>query len=582
MKRLFIIALILFLASWAGAANQNIYLDNAGAGAGSEGDPYGEFSEINWTTGGANSIFDWVDGGHTVFINLKRGVTWREELIPGESGVSGRPITIQPYGAGDDPKVKGSLLITPGTSWTEEDTYWYASVATDPRVVLFDGDYGYRQENKVDVDSEFDWWWDDPNDRLYVFDFADEDPDTLYIAPGIEYADSTISTLAYINGKSYINIDGIVFTHGYSNGILLQNLVSNINITNVEASNFHFIGIRGVNTNTVSDVLIEDCYTSRNGVVGISLSSNNIGWTIRRHHSYRDGIVTSTWQEAEGSHDWPGGMKIWADVTKDTPQIFNIVIEDSLFEYAGVRDDAVQTQDRGAGIWIDTVIATAVDTGIIIRHNLSRFNEAHGIYVESARYAKVYSNIVHDNDNIGIWVASGSIALCSDNLISNNTAYSNTWTEIEAIGYDAGHRFDNNIFKNNIGLGTTTAFKAWLGAANNTTNGSGNVYENNAWGPERTDFINWNDDEDKHDTYAAWYVDYAAADGNTVEDDPLFTNPGGGDFTLQFISPVINRGAPLDYPKLLPGSSWPDSVLTGPCGNGCEIGAYEYPIWGAP
>ena len=34
--------------------------------------------------------------------------------------------------------------------------------------------------------------------------------------------------------------------------------------------------------------------------------------------------------------------------------------------------------------------------------------------------------------------------------------------------------------------------------------------------------------------------------------------------------------------KLLPGSSWPDGVITGPVGNRNDIGAYEYPIWGAP
>jgi len=39
----------------------NIYLDEsvASGGVGSEADPYSDFSEINWTTGGDNSIYDY-------------------------------------------------------------------------------------------------------------------------------------------------------------------------------------------------------------------------------------------------------------------------------------------------------------------------------------------------------------------------------------------------------------------------------------------------------------------------------------------------------------------------------------------
>lgn len=116
MKKLFLTLIILLFASPLWGADQNIYLDNAGAGAGSEGDPYGAFSEINWTTGGANSIFDWVAAGDDVNINLKKGVTWREQLTIGTSGASGHPITIQAYSSGADPIILGSTNLT---GWTQ-------------------------------------------------------------------------------------------------------------------------------------------------------------------------------------------------------------------------------------------------------------------------------------------------------------------------------------------------------------------------------------------------------------------------------------------------------------------------------
>ena len=72
---------------------ENIYLDAGGSGAGTEADPYGSFSEINWTT-----IAEWVEAGHAVNINLKCGAEWSEQLNIGAIGTSDSPITIQPYG----------------------------------------------------------------------------------------------------------------------------------------------------------------------------------------------------------------------------------------------------------------------------------------------------------------------------------------------------------------------------------------------------------------------------------------------------------------------------------------------------
>lgn len=104
-------------------ADRNIYLDNDGVGDGSIGNPYGAFSEINWTTGGANSIYDWVDGGDDVYINLKKGVTWRETLTIGTDGVNGHPITIQAYDDGDDPIISTADVITSWTIQSQEVGY---------------------------------------------------------------------------------------------------------------------------------------------------------------------------------------------------------------------------------------------------------------------------------------------------------------------------------------------------------------------------------------------------------------------------------------------------------------------------
>jgi len=93
-----------------------IYIDGASGGDGSLATPYSDFASINWTTGGDNSVYDAVAANKDVTINLKRGVTWREQMTVGTSGSAAHPITIQAYGEGADPIISGADLVT---GWTE-------------------------------------------------------------------------------------------------------------------------------------------------------------------------------------------------------------------------------------------------------------------------------------------------------------------------------------------------------------------------------------------------------------------------------------------------------------------------------
>ena len=91
-------------------ADQNIYIDSGAdpGGDGSYGSPYDAVGDINWTTGGANSIYDWVAADHDVFVNFAGGGSYTSGLGVLESGVEGHPITIRPYGSGDKPSFSKS------------------------------------------------------------------------------------------------------------------------------------------------------------------------------------------------------------------------------------------------------------------------------------------------------------------------------------------------------------------------------------------------------------------------------------------------------------------------------------------
>ena len=80
----------------------NLYIDaSAGdGGVGSQVDPYNELSDINWTTGGDNSVLDAVAASQNVVVYLKKGTERREQLTFGTPGTSGNPIIFNAYGTG--------------------------------------------------------------------------------------------------------------------------------------------------------------------------------------------------------------------------------------------------------------------------------------------------------------------------------------------------------------------------------------------------------------------------------------------------------------------------------------------------
>ena len=129
--------------------NQNIYLDKNGTdGDGSEENPYGPISEINWTI-----IAGWVAAGDTVFINLKRGTEWSEQLTIGAIGAPGRPITIKAYGDGTDPIINGSSIVVLNHSVESEGTNTPIDIYLDSKGSGGDGSI----ENPYVQFSEIPW-----------------------------------------------------------------------------------------------------------------------------------------------------------------------------------------------------------------------------------------------------------------------------------------------------------------------------------------------------------------------------------------------------------------------------------------
>jgi hypothetical protein len=238
--------------------------------------------------------------------------------------------------------------------------------------------------------------------------------------------------------------------------------------------------------------------------------------------------------------------------------------------------------EDGAGFMMDTV-----GTGNVMRYNLAYNNEVANIRATLDKFSTyIYGNVSYGATQTGNYGIGIQVEYYSNGVhVYNNTVYGNT-KGISVNGMSAvANSINNTVVTNNISTGNTINLQCFLGGENDGTMGSGNVYTYNDFGAASTNFINWGFGVGKS-TYSAWET----ATGNcgttgcshSVQADPLFVNAAGAQFWLQSGSPAIDAGTNLGSPYnigLLPGSSWPNSVLTGDqnsYGNGWEVGAYIF------
>ena len=148
-------------------------------------------------------------------ISFRRGDTFREQITVPSSGNSGARITYTAHGTGDLPKIYGSTQVS---TWAEEGEgshIWYATCAADPVSVWFVNTdesiiWGTEQASKVACTAEYSWWWDDPNNRLYIY--AASDPDSRYTS----VEKPTRAFGVYGNAKDYITVSYLETAFCYS------------------------------------------------------------------------------------------------------------------------------------------------------------------------------------------------------------------------------------------------------------------------------------------------------------------------------------------------------------------------------
>jgi parallel beta-helix repeat protein len=535
-----------------------IYIDAdaGGSGVGSQADPYDTLDDINCTTVGDNSIFDYLAGSpsESPTINLQKGDEWNEQMTVGASGTASYPIVIQGYGTGADPIISAADLVT---TWSDQGSNIYrAEVATtEPLVVLYNG------TPLIPADGDF------ATLTINEWDWVDSTTDYLYVNVGGAPGDTTIeagqrSRPINIDYKSYITIDGLSVYGSNKEGIFIYTdegeTADSIIIQNCSVYGNAWSGIKNNNIGTASNITIRDNTIYTNGTAGISIDDGSNNWTVSNNTLHHNGFVS----------DNSGGIKMVG--TADVDDIYNIIIDGNSISRTGYYTDDTTTNSfgEGTGIWVDTIDNTSYTNNVIVRNNtVSNVNKV-GIYIEKSHYSEVYYNIINGAKLYGIYMRAGLGLFVTDNRFYNNVVYGSLADGMRFEGQDgSANSCDDNTAQNNIIDGSTDAeFYATDGCDNNDTEGSGNVYTYNNFGAIYANFITYG--ASTPDDYTEWTTAYGSTT-YAAEGDPLFVNAGTDFRLISTSSPCYNTGVDVNLTEDY------DSVNV-PQYGGFDIGALEY------
>jgi hypothetical protein len=506
--------------------------------------------------------------------------TWREELIPPSSGSSGNPITFGAYGTGTAPIINGANLVT---SWTASNAgTYYASAPSTSTLglgslqVFEDGTRLIQETAGVSSLAPGQWYLNTTNSRIFIYTFSGDDPSGHTMEVSVRQ--DCIESGEY---SDYVAIQNLMVKNAAWTGVTFNNYsqaIHYISITGVTAEDNYADGINVYGSPgsgySISNVIISGNATSGNGGPGIDVwtDSNTISDVSITGNIGHDDV----WNPSAAPNSPNGEIHVYG------PTLSGLTIEYNLAYNAGSALPDFKAYpnryDIGSGIYIDTVPSKAV-----IAYNQVYNNNDDGIALEDTQDAAIYGNVSYNNGVAGF----SNYRLSSSNLWYNNTAYGN------ALGFQlwGGGTDDNQLVNNIVVASTASALVTISGGENDGTNGDGNVYIYNDFGPQANSFIQWGSGV-FYSTYSSW----EAATGNcglpgcshSVETMPLFVNTSTNNFALAPSSPTIDTGLNLGSTYkygLGPASTWPSNVILdnqNDYGSGWDIGAYVYTQTPAP
>jgi len=507
---------------------------------------------------------------------FQKTCTWRETLTVPSSGSTENVITFGSYGSGANPIIDGSIVAS---SWTSAPVaipnVWSISLATQPNQVFLASTRATQAASVIAL-TQHQWFWS--STTLYFYESAGN-PDTV----GDVILASQRNNCIDLNGNNYVTVQSIQCQYANQQGIYFSGASNTIVLDGVTSTKNYLNGVRSITSQVAQNITVQNGTFSWNGGSGISIGKSSHDWLVQRNTVNNNSQYDMS---PVADQDFSSGIHAWCDDNSVT----NLTIQYNDVYSNGVFPDGSRVTNGGSGavglgIWLDTIRASNYTSGSIVRYNRVHDNTIIGINLEHAAFNQVYNNVEYGTVN-GYGIMAGDYSHVSggvhDNKIFNNTVYNNDNGDIHVMGSSGSDPNDcyNNLVENNIvlmGSGGPSLI-AEKGGENDGTMGSGNVYIYNGFGPPTTGFIYWGTGVSKN-TYAAFDSAYGSST-HSVSGDPLFTNAGGGNFTLQSSSPAIAAGTNLGSTyqmSLDPRTSFPWGTLNQDSqGSGWEIGAFAF------
>jgi len=376
-------------------------------------------------------------------------------------------------------------LTTPITNWfvgIDEAIHWGASKAS-----------------KDELEAEYDWWFDDPNNRLYVY--AATDPATRYSSVEVSLDNGRGIWVDQSHYYNYIIVDGFEIAFISGNGIVLREYST---ITN---NTIHHLGIDTANHsygaevncgtdstishNTIYEVLVAGIYSTGHydphTTEGVIVESNTV---------YDCGITL---------------IKFITSADADATCASNIIRYNNLY----YTDSYVPTATYGNGILIEGRSGSAADDFEIYQNIIRAYKTGILLYYYTTN-AKVYNNDITAKVGYGISVPpTGS----SGDIIKNNIIVDS------ALG---------GLFAPDKAVISDCDYNCWY-----TTTGT--VYT-------LIDGVSYHSDD---------FAAYKAATGwdtHGLWEDPLITSAATPDFHLLPASPCINAGVDVGLTEDIEGN----------------------------
>jgi parallel beta-helix repeat protein len=443
-------------------------------------------------------------------------------------------------------------------------TLYYASYSTAPNQVFEDGTRLTQETTGASSLFPGQWFLDTVNSRIWVYLTAGDAPS----GHTMEASQRSYGVYSYGPNNSYITISSLEVTDAQTHDVYVQYYSpgnSNIVVSGVTTLNAYDMGIRfeGVSNGTISS-----CVAAYNGSTGVMFWDSPSLLISQCTVHNNDSLPPSTGAD----WTWNGGIHGGVETTGQWST--NVIVQDNSVYSNGTMTGL----SSGSGIVLDTI-----GTGALVQDNFVCNNTDIGINIDADNSATVANNIVCDSGNYGILLQADGNTTMTGHKAYGNTLWGNATAGLGVLGYISGYANSctSILVKNNIVINSAggPALQAEYGCENPGTDGSGNVYSYNDFGPNASNFIQWGSST-YYSTLAAWQA--ASGQTNNLNSNPLFISTSTDNFALQSSSPAIdaglNLGSTYEY-GLDPASTWPSSVILdnqNNYGSGWEMGAYVY------